>query len=111
MLLEKIVGQESYRYLLENGLVEFFATDALLQRREGLHAPILPGDELAVEHRAVGKRCCCRRDFRKAFGHKILAARPDEALIVAADQLGANPIPFPFDLPVRGRTQSRRLAI
>ena len=56
MLLEKVVGEKAHRNVPEDGGAQFLAADASLQQRERLHSAILPSDELAIEHCAVGER-------------------------------------------------------
>ena len=111
MLLEQIVGEEAHRNVFENRGRELLAPDALLQQGKWLYRVLLPGDELAIEHRALGQRGRRGRDFREALGDELLAARPEEAAAAAPNELCANAVPFPFDLPVGDLAERGGIAV
>ena len=54
--LEQVVGDEADRRVGEHLLRQRLAADALLQQGERRDATVLPDDDLAVEHGAVGQR-------------------------------------------------------
>ncbi len=93
-------------------MVSDLAADPLLQQRERPDPAVLPDDDLAVEHGAVGKRLRERDDLRKALADELLAARPDPHLAHALDQLRADAVVLPLDQPVvRGAEPGGEIAL
>ena len=60
-VLDQVVGHQHHRHLGQDLLAERLAADPLLELRERQHAPILPREDLAVDHRAVGQHVGQRR--------------------------------------------------
>ena len=56
--LEQVVRDQHHRHFGEDLRAELLAADAALQLREGQRRAVLPRHDLAVEHRAVGQKCC-----------------------------------------------------
>ncbi len=68
---------------------------------------MLPDQDLAIDHRAVGQAAGQFAQLGKALADQFLAARPDPDLPVALDQLGADAVPLPFDEPIVRRAKQR----
>ena len=102
VLLEQVVGHEHDRHGPSHLRDLLLASDALLQRREGERPIVAERQDLAVEHGAVGQVRCRRHDFREAVGDELFAARPEVDRAAALHQLRADPVPLPFEQPVRG---------
>ena len=102
---QQIVGHQDYGHGQQDFGAEVFAADALLQRREVERPTVLPGQDLAVDHRAVRQRFRRRRDFGELVGDELFAPRPDKGLPASSDDLGADPVPLPLGLPFSDRPQ------
>ena len=76
------------------------SADALLQRGEGQRPFVAEGEDLAVEHGAVGQPRGRGRDLGKPVRDELFAARPEMDGTGAADQLRADAVPLPLDEPV-----------
>ena len=86
----------------------FLAADPLLQRRERHRAFVTKGEDLAVQYRAVRQLAGGGDDLRKAVRDQLFAARPEVQGAGALDQLRADAIPLPLDLPVVGLPRAYR---
>jgi hypothetical protein len=99
--LEQVVDEHAHRRFRERLRPRLAAVDARLQHceRQGRIA-LAPREQLAIEH-AVARQCE-RRGFNlgKTSIEALLAARPQRDLMLAPDQLQADAIPLPFQLPV-----------
>ncbi len=126
---QQVVGKHRHRRFLQYLGGQVLAADALLQQGEGLHAEaigaglagaggveqlagrglrgMLPDQDLAIDHRAVGQAAGQFAQLGKTLADQLLTARPDPDLPVALDQLGADAIPLPFDEPVVRRAKQR----
>src|SRR5262249_46128231 len=111
ILLQQIVREESHGHALENRRAELLAADALLQIRERPNRAVAPCDELAIEHNAIRQRGRRAHHFGEALGHDVLTARPNETLPIATNELPANTIPLPLDLPTRPLAQCRDVTL
>ena len=107
-VLEDVVGHEHHRQVARRPRHLALAADALLQRREGQRPIAAPGQDLAVQHGAVGEPGGDARDFREAIGDQLFAARPQVDAAAADDQLGADAVPLPLDQPVGALAEQRR---
>ena len=105
LILQKVVGVKDDRGVFQQTLWDFLATDALLQIIEALRCLIAPYQHFAVNDQPVRQEIARAAQFGEGIGDQFLAARPEEMLIIAQDQLPANAVPFPFRMPVRWRTE------
>ena len=109
--LQQVVREEGHGLFGEDLPGHRLAADALLQLGERLHAAVAPDDDLAVQHAGVGQARVHRVELGEAAVEQVLAARPQPGLRAAPDELRADTVPFPLDLPVGARAQrfDRRL--
>ena len=102
VILEDVVGHEDDGHRARELRDLLLPADALLQRRERQRPLVAKGEDLAVEHRAVGQARRRRGDLGKAVRDQLLAARPQVHDAAALDELRADAVPLPFDQPLRG---------
>src|SRR5579883_665703 len=96
---QQIEGHQDRRHLRQDLRAERLAADAPLHRAERERRAVLPRHDLAIEHGSLREARAGGGDFREAVCDELLAARPEERLAAAADQLRADAVPLPFDLP------------
>jgi hypothetical protein len=65
----------------------------------------LPDQNFAIQHRAIWQALRQRHNFGKALGYQLFPARPDPHLPCPLDDLPANAVVLPLNLPVTDRTQ------
>ena len=111
VVFQQIERQQHHRRLSENLGAEFLAPDAPLHLREWQRSAIFPRQHFAIEHRAFGQQRACRRQFGKPIRNQLFAARPKECPPLTPDQLRADSVPLPFDLPVVHITQALDFAL
>ncbi len=75
------------------------------RKRQRPRLALGPGQNLAVEHTAIGQIGRGRFELGETALHEVFAARPDMTLALATDELGAYAVPFPFRMPVAARAQ------
>src|SRR5262249_18319837 len=97
--LDQIVGHENDRHFLQEFLADGLSADPPLQlaERKDLAAP--PRQDFSVDDHAVRDRLAEVLEFWITLGHEFFTSRPDERPPAAADELRADPVPFPFGLP------------
>ena len=100
MVFEDVVGHEDDGDRARQLADLFLPADPLLQRRERHGAFVTKGEDLAVEYRAVRELAGRGDDLGKAVGDELFAARPQVQGAGALDQLRADAVPLPLDLPV-----------
>ena len=112
-MLQKVVGDEAHRAFPSQRRSHLLATETSLQHIKSQRRIVLfsPADDLTVEHGTIGQGRSNLDQFRKAVVDQLFPATPQIDPSPAVDQLTADAIPFPFQLPVFGRlfTQPIRL--
>ena len=107
---QQVVGDQHHRNFRQDLAAQHLAADAALHLREGQRRAVLPRQHFAVDHGAFGQLRAQRLQFGKAVRDQFFAARPEKGPPLAADQLRANAVPFPFDLPAGGIAEIRDIA-
>ena len=107
---QQVIGDQDHRNFRENFGTQHFAADAPLHLRERQRRSILPGKNFAVDDGAFGELGAQRLQFGEAVRDQFFAARPEKSSPLAPDQLRANAIPFPFDLPAGRIAEIRDIA-
>ena len=99
---EQIIGHDQRRRLGQEPLRHGFAPDAGLQlgKAQGAARCMIPCQDLAIDHRAIGQGRSDCRHFGEAVGHQLFAARPQVMVPAPLDQLAPDPIPFILGQPV-----------
>lgn len=103
---QQVVGQHPHGGVFQHLAGQALAADALLQQGEGLGAAVLPDQQFAVDHAAVGQLPAEGVQLGEALGDQLFAPGPDPQLAVAAYQLRADAVPLPFRQPVAGRAEA-----
>ena len=105
MLLQQVVGDEANRTLPSKGGSDLFSSQTTLKHLEtqGSVSVLLPTDHLSIEDGAVREPRGDLHQLGKAVVDQLFTTAPQVTAIAAMDQLPADAIPFPFQLPVRGR--------
>jgi hypothetical protein len=78
-----------------------------LQQGEGRGVGLAraPGQQLAIDHRAVGPVPGGGQHLGEALAHQLLAARPDPDLALALDHLGPDAVVLPLGPPAAALAQ------
>ena len=99
---EHVVGHEDDGHGTRHLGDLLLTSDPLLQRGKRQRAAVTKREHFAVQHRAVGQVGRGGGDLGKSVCDQFLPARPEVDRVSAANELRADAVPLPLDLPVAG---------